>query len=128
MKPERKRALLIVSATFVIGVMIGSLVTVLILRNTTRQPAAWRQEGKEAFMKKIVEVAGADSVQARQMRPYMLETMARIDTLQKNADLQVNAVVDSFAVKLTTILTEDQLKRLHEWHQRGKDRRAQRWR
>jgi hypothetical protein len=126
MTPERKRALLMIGATLIIGILIGAL-GVGLWGNQSRRggkpSASWRQEGKAVFMQRILKEANADSLQAKQMRPLMMETMASIDSLQKETDKKVHAVVDSFEEKLKPILREDQLKKLHEFHRRAKERK-----
>lgn len=123
MKPERKKALLMIGATLIIGILIGALGVGLWGKQSRRagkSSANWRQEGKEIFMQRIIKEANADSLQAKQMKPLMIETMARIDSLQAVTDKEVHAVVDSFEEKLKPILREDQLKKLQEFHRRGR--------
>jgi hypothetical protein len=123
MTPERKRAVLLIIITLIIGILIGALGVGLMgkqSRRGGRPSASWRQEGKELFMQRILKEANADSSQAKLMRPLMLETMARIDSLQKETDRNVHAVVDTFEENLKPILREDQLQRLREFHRRGR--------
>lgn len=123
MTTERKRALLMMGATLIIGILIGALGVELLEKQSRRggkSSASWRHEGKEVFMQRIIKEANADSIQARQMKPLMLETMADIDSLQMETDQKVHSVVDSFEEKLKPILREDQLKRLREFHRRGR--------
>lgn len=126
MTPERKRALLMIGATLIIGILIGALGMGLLGKQSRRggkSSATWRQEGKEVFMQRILKEANADSLQAKQMRPLMMETMASIDSLQKETDKKVHAVLNSFEEKLKPILREDQLKKLQAFHRRGKERK-----
>lgn len=126
MTPERKRALLMIGATLIIGILIGALGMGLLGKQSRRggkSSAAWRQEGKEVFMQRILKEANADSLQASQMKPLMMETMASIDSLQKETDKKVHGVLSSFEEKLKPILREDQLKKLQEFHRRGKERK-----
>jgi len=123
MAPERKRALLMITITLVIGILIGALGVGLWGKQTRRggkPSASWRQDGKEVFMQRILKEANADSSQAKQMKPLMMETMTRIDSLQMETDKKVRAVVVSFEEKLKPILREDQFKKLQEFHRRGK--------
>lgn len=123
MTPERKRALFLIIITLVIGILIGALGVGLMGRQSRRggnTSANWRQAGKEIFMQRIMKEAKADSSQAKQMRPLMLETMARIDSIQLETDHKVQAVIAEFEENLKPILREDQLQRLREFHRRGK--------
>ena len=123
MTSERKRALLMIGVTLIVGILIGAL-SVGLWTNQSRRggkpSASWRVEGKEKFMQRILKEANADSIQARQMKPLMLETMERIDSLQTETDKKVHAVVDDFEENLKTVLREDQLKKLQEFHRRNR--------
>jgi hypothetical protein len=125
MTPERKRALITILTTLVIGILIGALGVGLWSKQSqrSRSSAAWRKDGKEAFVKKIFAVVEADSSQAKQLRPLLNETMAEIDSLQKQTDREVTKVLDSFEVKLRPILSEKQMQQLKEFHQRGRQRK-----
>jgi len=123
MTTERKRALLMVGATLIIGILIGALGVGLWgnqSRRGSKSNASWRQDGKEALMQRILKEANADSVQAKQMKPLMIETMARIDSLQMETDKKVRSVINSFEEDIKPILREDQLKKLQEFHRRGR--------
>jgi deoxyribodipyrimidine photolyase-like uncharacterized protein len=123
MTTERKKALLMMGTTLIVGILIGALSVGLWEKQSRKggkPSASWRQEGKEVFMQRIIKEANADSIQARQMKPLMMETMARIDSLQMETDKKVRSVVDSFEEKLKPILREDQLLKLREFHRRGR--------
>jgi hypothetical protein len=123
MTTERKKALLMMGTTLIVGILIGALGVGLWEKQSRKggkPSASWRQEGKEVFMQRIIKEANADSIQARQMKPLMMETMARIDSLQMETDKKVHSVVDSFEEKLKPILREDQLLKLREFHRRGR--------
>ena len=125
MTPERKRALITILTTLFIGILIGALGVGLWSKQSqrVRSSANWRKDGKEAFIKKIFTVVEADSAQAKQLRPLINETMAQIDSLQKQTDRDVSKVVDSLEVKLQPILTEKQMQQLKEFHRRGRQRK-----
>jgi len=126
MTTERKRAIWLMIATFFIGILIGVLGSGLIRRQMRKAPMAWRQDGKEMFINRLMKIAGADSAQAKQIKPIMLESIARIDSLQKSTDKGVRAVIDSLEIKLKPILTEKQLNQLKEYHRRGRAMREER--
>lgn len=125
MTPERKRALITIMTTLIIGILIGALSVGLWSKQSRggRPSASWRQSGKEAFIKKIFSVVEADSALAKQLRPILNETMTEIDSLQKQTDREVAKVVDSLEVKLRPILTEKQMQQLKEFHKKGRERK-----
>lgn len=122
MKTERRRSILIILATFFIGILIGALGDGL-LEKQRLERGGWRKEGKEAFIAKILGVIDADSIQAKKIRPVILETIAKIDSLQALTDAQVHIVLDSFEVKVRPILSEAQLEKLKQFHKKGRERR-----
>jgi len=124
MTPERKRALITITTTLVIGILIGALGVGLWSRQSRGgRPPGWRQNGKEAFVKKIFSVIEADSAQVKQLRPLINETITQIDSLQKDTDREVTKVIDTFEVKVRPILTEKQMQQLKEFHRKGRERR-----
>lgn len=125
MTPERKRALITILTTLVIGIFIGALGVGLWSKQNqrARSSAGWRKDGKEAFIKKIFSVVDADSAQAKQLRPLINETIAQIDSLQKHTDREVAHVVDSLEIELQPFLSEKQLQKLREFHRRGRERK-----
>jgi len=125
MTSERKRALITILTTLVIGILIGALGVGLWSKQTqrSRSSASWRKDGKDAFVKKIFTVVEADSAQAKQIRPLINETMAEIDSLQKQTDREVVKVVDSLEMKLKPILTENQMQQLKEFHRKVRERK-----
>jgi hypothetical protein len=121
MKPERKRALISISITLVIGILIGALTVGLLGRNAQgRQRADWKKEGREKFVEMILNVAEADAEQAKQIRPLIYEAMDKVDSLQKKTDHDVESVIDGFELKLTPILSQKQMEQLQQFHRRGR--------
>jgi hypothetical protein len=125
MTHERKRALITILATLVIGILIGALGVGLWSKQSRggRPSGSSRQHGKEAFVKKIFSVVEADSMQAKELRPLIAETVAQIDSLQQHTDQEMKKVIDSFEVKVQPILNEKQMQQLKDFHKKGRDRK-----
>ena len=104
------------------GILIGAL-AVALFNKTRNTRANWRKDGKEAFIQKIMGVIDADSGQAKQIRPYILETIANIDSLQKETDDQVHTVVDAFEKNIEPFINEKQMEQLRQFHRMGRDRK-----
>lgn len=122
MKTERRRSILIILATFLIGILIGALGDGL-LEKQRLERGGWRKDGKEAFLQKMFSIIEADDAQQEKLRPLILESMAKVDSLQAITDSQVRVIVDALQVKLQPILSEEQMERLKEFHRRGRERR-----
>jgi hypothetical protein len=125
MTPERKKAIITIIATLIIGILIGALGVGLWNKQSRggRPTGNSRQHGKEIFIKKILSVIDADSAQAKQLRPFINETIAQIDSLQSHTDKEMKKLIDSFERKAQPLLTEKQMQQLKEFHRRGKERR-----
>lgn len=119
MTPERKKALLLITITLVIGIAIGAL-GIGLLHRQGRGGGRRGSEGggREGFIKKITEVVHANPDQAARMRPYIEETMTRIDSLQVQSERKVHSVLDSLEIKLAPILDSSQLDALKAFHHR----------
>lgn len=125
MTPERKRALITILTTLVIGILIGALGVGLWSKQSRagRTSTSSRKDGKEVFIKKLFSVIDADSAQAKQLRPFINETIAQIDSLQKHTDREMAKVLDSFEIKAQPFLTEKQIQQLKDFHKKGRDRK-----
>jgi hypothetical protein len=132
MTTERRKALLMMSATFVAGILIGVLGTGFFARSfyhghrpTDRKDMPERSRGN--FVEKIFQVVKADSGQAKMMRPILESTMAKIDSLQEAGDRDARAVIANMKEKLTPILKPEQLERLEKFtsrkHKQGEERK-----
>ena len=125
MKPERKRALISISITLIIGILIGALTVGLLGRNAqNRQRANGQKEDREKFVERILNVAEADAEQAKQIRPYHYETMDKIDSLQKRTDHDVQSVLSTLETKLRPILSEKQMEQLQKFHRRDRSEKS----
>ena len=120
MTPERKKTLWLMVGILCTGILIGAL-AVALLNKTRNTRANWQKDSKEAFIQKVLGVIEADSGQARQIRPYILETIANIDSLQKETDDQVHTVVDAFEKNVEPFINEKQMDQLRQFHRKRRD-------
>jgi len=122
MTPERKRALLTMGATFVIGIVIGALATGMFARQFYHGRGGKRVEGREmregrrgTLTEKIFKVVKADSDQKKQMKPIIDQTMSRLDEIEDKSNHDVYTQLDSLKTKLRTILAAEQMERLEHF-------------
>ncbi|MEX1240561.1 MAG: hypothetical protein WEB30_12630 [Cyclobacteriaceae bacterium] len=120
MTPERKKTLWLMVGILSAGILIGAL-AVALWNKTRNSRTNWRKDDKEAFVQKILGVIEADSGQAKQIRPYILETIANIDSLQKETDDQVHTLVDGFEKNIEPFINEKQMKQLRQFHRKRRD-------
>jgi hypothetical protein len=116
MTTERKKAIAVISAALIVGILIGVLATGMFARQHYRGNG--RDFDKEhrgmrkGFAEKIYRITQADSSQRKQMQPIVEQTMASIDTLQQKTDDEVKALLDSMIINLKPLLKTDQVSKL----------------
>ncbi len=129
MTPERRKTILVISGTLVIGILIGVLGMGMFARQHYRGDRPPRGEmgkgSRQGFTKKFMHVVGADSSQLPALKPILEETMNKIDAIQTHSREEVRHILDSMEVKLQPILKPEQmerLKRFHEERRKGRGR------
>lgn len=128
MTPERKKTVLIIAGTLIIGIVIGALLTGMFARQHYRGERSARgrdmgKGGRQGFASRLIRLVQADSTQVPLLKPVIEETMTRIDAIQGRSREEVRHVIDSMEVKLQPILRPDQMDRLKKFHtERRKER------
>jgi hypothetical protein len=117
MTPERKRALLIISATFIAGLLIGALSIGLINHNTrpSATPRVWTEQEKEAYVEGLLERLEIQADQAEEVRTIMRGTIRQIDSMRHSLDGRIRQRVDSMDNVLSGILTVEQMQTLKDY-------------
>jgi hypothetical protein len=126
MTSERKRAIVVIALTLMVGILIGILATGMFARHhyhSDRKGFDKEHRGnRSGFAERIYRIVQADSSQKKQMQPIVEQTMASIDTLQQKTDGEVKALLDSMIVNLKPILKEEQLSKLETFSKNKSDR------
>jgi hypothetical protein len=116
MTTERKKAILLISITLLLGILIGVLATGMLARqhyHGNKKGFDREHRGnRSGFAEKIYKITQADSLQRRQMQPIVEETMKSIDALQQKTNNEVTILLDSMIVALKPILKADQISKL----------------
>jgi K+-sensing histidine kinase KdpD len=124
MTTERRRAIITISATLIIGILIGSLTSGLWGRKYYGQRSQrGRTEVKMNFEKKLLKAIDADDAQVKILQPIMRQTMLNIDSLQHKTDSKVRVLLDSLDVKLKSVLKEEQYLKFKKFVERGRGTR-----
>src|SRR4051812_32551863 len=117
MTPERRKAILFLSLTLVVGILIGSMLPGFIFRmrhnkgqdhGRSAQSHDRQSMRKNGFEKKIYEITKGDSNQRKAIKPILDETSAKIDALQQQSFTNMSAVMDSMKMKLKPLLNDEQ--------------------
>jgi hypothetical protein len=122
MTEERRKALLTMGATFVLGLIIGALVTGLFARQFYHGrggPRGERREMKEGrrgtLTDRIFKIVNADASQKKLMKPIIDQTIARLDGIEEESNKDAYAQLDSMKAKLQPILAAEQMERLSKY-------------
>ena len=128
MTSERRKSILILCGTLLVGILIGLLVP-----GFFHKYQGGRQHGrggremsneskKEWFAGTIYRIVKPDSVQAEQIKPITEWASQQIESIEVSSNSQMSAVLDSVKVQLKPILTEEQQQRLVEFHEKADGR------
>lgn len=106
------KAILGVTVVFLLGVVAGSLGTMLRLRQTVREdPGRWVQQ---QIYRRLASELVLDQTQREQLRLIMQETQAEFRALRKEMDPQLRDILQRNDTKIRAILLEDQRRRYDE--------------
>jgi hypothetical protein len=122
MTAERKKALLMMVATFVAGLIIGALLTGMFARHFYYGRDGKRTERKEmregrkgTLTDRIFKIVKADSNQRKLMKPIIDQTMSRLDEVEDQSNQDAYNLLDSLKVKLRPILASEQMEDLDKF-------------
>ena len=127
MTSERRKSILILSATLIFGIILGLLVPGLFYklgRHDYGRHGRYRngpmEHKKDWFVSTIYRVAKPDSAQAKQIKPITHWAAQEIERIETTANHEMSVVLDSVKTQLKPILTEEQRKRLEEFESNAK--------
>lgn len=114
---ERKKAILVLVATLLVGILIGALGTGMMARHHYRGPEKQyrgnHSGNRNAFAEKIFRITAADSAQAKRMKPLIEETMIQIDSLESHSRQEAKVLLDSMKLRFESILKPEQMEKLN---------------
>ena len=132
MTGERRKALIYLTITLIIGIFIGSLVPALFgrmrrdgwkERSKMEQKGERRPDRRAGFEKMIYKITKPDSSQIGRIRPILQETSTKIEALEKGSNARMTSIMDSMKIKLQPVLTSEQMKNLEDFSQRTRSKR-----
>ena len=136
MTTDRKKAILYLSITFIIGVFIGSLIPAFYGRFRHRDGKDVH-DGKEMrggrdnkqfgnkqewLTKTIIRIVKPDSAQVKEIRPLTAQAAAQLGELEKGSNERMSGIMDSLKSKLRPILNDEQNKNLEEFSSKASQR------
>ncbi len=127
MTSERRKSILILCATLIVGILIGLLVPGLFHKYEGRKHGRvgrdmGNERKKEWFASTIYRVVKPDSAQAKQIKPIAEWASQQLEAIEVSSNSQMSAVLDSVKVQLKPILTGEQQQRLIDFHAKAQGR------
>ena len=127
MTSERRKAVLILSATLIVGILVGLLIPGFFHKYEGRRHGGGgrnisTERKKEWFASTIYKIVKPDSAQIRQIKPITDWASQQIESIEVSSNAQMSAVLDSVKVQLKPILTAEQQQRLVEFHEKAQGR------
>ena len=120
----KTRSILILSATLVIGIAIGMLISVQI---QNAQMKRFRSFGsREGFKKVTFHIIEPTSEQAREIEPVIDDFTRKNDSLRKVYKRDFIALMKEYKDELYPLLTSEQIKRLEDFTHPSKNNRGRR--
>ncbi|HTJ53018.1 MAG TPA: hypothetical protein VL443_26370 [Cyclobacteriaceae bacterium] len=127
MTSERRKSILILSATLLVGIVLGLLVPGFFYKLGRHDHGGHGRRGdgpmehkKDWFVSTIYRVAQPDSAQAKQIKPITHWAAQEIERIETTANHEMSVVLDSVKIQLKPILTDEQRKRLEEFESNAK--------
>jgi hypothetical protein len=127
---ERKKAIVVIIATLVAGILIGVLSHAMLARRYHRGYEGHKYGHKDharkdrgdhlrgRFVEKIFEVAKATEAQQQQLRPVLEKTAAQIDSVRTASEQEMKTIVAGMMSEITPILTPAQTEDLKKFFEK----------
>jgi Spy/CpxP family protein refolding chaperone len=127
MTNERKKSIIILAITLVVGILMGLLVPGFFHKMETRGRYGDRDREqnpnrKREFAGLMNRVLKPDSAQAKQLQPIFAWAAIQIDSVGNQANQRMGVIFDSLKVQMKPILTAEQQKRLEEFEANAKEK------
>lgn len=128
MTSERKKAIATLSATLIVGILIGILVPGFVGRFREHSRHSIVENGRDRngdekktwFAHTIYKIVQPDSAQLQKIKPITTWASQRVAQIENTSNQELSKVMDSVKIQLKPILTPEQLNRLDSFSERAK--------
>ena len=126
MTTERRKAIITLTATLIIGVLLGMLMPGFVNKLIDRDHPGRggrnhdAEHKKEWFVGTIYRIVKPDSAQAKQIKPITEWASGRIDFIEQSSNQHLAAILDSMKIQLKPLITEEQFKRFSEFDNKAR--------
>jgi hypothetical protein len=126
MTSERKKSIIILAMTLLVGILLGLLTPGFF--NKWEKRGKYGNRGhdqdynhkKEWFIGTMNRILKPDSLQAKKIQPVTEWAAIEIDSLESTANQKMNSILDSVKNQLKPILTPEQQNRLDKFDAHAK--------
>jgi hypothetical protein len=121
MTSERRKSVVVLAATLLIGILLGLLIPGFFNKWEKRGKGGNRghdqntEHKKDWFVGTMNRIIQPDSLQARQIKPVTEWASIEIDSLESRANHTMTIILDSVKNQLRPILTPEQQSRLDKF-------------
>ena len=112
MTNERKRAALILTATFIVGIIIGALLPGFVFRARGERGNNERGKMNGNFASRVFRAVRPDSAQKIKIKPFVEMAAVQMDSLESDSRRSADAILDTLSARIKPFLTDDQLSKL----------------
>lgn len=113
------KSILVISATLIIGMILGSLITAAFIKNRAFDRIAdWRTE--RGFVQRIERIIQPDDAQKEQIKHILIRHFEKMHELGEKMRFNFEARSDSLIKDLEPVLRPDQITRFKERMERMK--------
>jgi len=113
------KSILVISATLIIGMILGSLITATFIKNRAFDRIAdWRTE--RGFVQRIERIIQPDDTQKEQIKQILIRHFEKMHKLGEKMRLNFGAMNDSLIKALEPVLRPDQITRFKQKMERMK--------
>jgi hypothetical protein len=126
MTSERRKSIIILTVTLLVGILLGILVPGFIDKwerhgkHEDREHEEHDERKKEWFAGTLNKIIKPDKAQAAKIKPIAEWAAVEIDSLENRANHRMTVILDSVKIQLKPILTPDQQHRLDKFDAKAK--------
>lgn len=144
---ERRRAVLTIGGTLIVGILIGVLIMSLLARqhyrgdkshskgdrnhngsdrNRSGSRGHSESRNRDGFLDKVAHVTDATAEQKEKMKPFVKEAISQIDSLQEHSETEVIGIMSKLKLKLSKVLSPEQIEKFDKFHKQKMESREHR--
>jgi hypothetical protein len=129
MTSERRKSILILVGTLIIGITVGVLAQGLFNKvkrrgrqNVEQGDSRGHDRKSNWFAETITRIVKPDRTQSKKIKGITEHAAAQIDSIESQANVRMSIVLDSVKIQLKPILNDNQWKQLQDFDAKAKSK------